>query len=51
VKRYDKNFQRSTIALLAIVFSVAQTRRYGKNMALIAVTRGQPKSWLPPPPQ
>jgi hypothetical protein len=28
VKRYDKNFQRSTIALLAIVFIVAQTRRY-----------------------
>ncbi len=27
VKRYDKNFQRSKIALLAIVFSVAQTRR------------------------
>ncbi len=28
MKRYDKNFQRSKIALLAIVFSVAQTRRY-----------------------
>jgi hypothetical protein len=26
-KQYDKNFQRSKIALLAIVFSVAQTRR------------------------
>ncbi len=28
MKRYDKIFQRSTIALLAIVFSIAQTRRY-----------------------
>ncbi len=28
VKGYDKNFQRSKIALLAILFSVSQTRRY-----------------------
>ncbi len=31
VKWYDKNFERSKIALLAIVFSVTQTRRYSST--------------------